>query len=172
MRKRRLYVMLVYCALAVTGLIFIQRLAPTDVEVTHLAIAYPLDNEASAVITSISVKGKYYHEWFRKDRFEGQITVADWPYTIKNNMMDLYVSWSSDDMHFGIATYEQGGQFPDGIVNPVFVWFDDSFSRVNMSLKIDGEPHFVAAGAKTLEQAAAIHQDMGAIVRSNMIRNQ
>ncbi|GBF74878.1 hypothetical protein PA598K_03247 [Paenibacillus sp. 598K] len=167
MRKRRLHIMLVYCVVVVMVMIFIQSYSPTDIEVTHSAIAYPLDDKASAVITSISVHGKYYQQWFRKKRFEGQITVADWPYTEENNMMDLYVSWSSDEMHFGIATYERKAEFREDPISPVLVWFDDSFSQVNMQLIANEESYFAASGVDTLEQAAAIHQTMLAIMRSS-----
>jgi|GEM_PF-2602195 len=148
-------------SLVILAAIYLAPILTTkEIDVTRQAIIYKIGDEASAVETTITIRGELHKPWNKEGEFRGRIMIEELPNTIAYELSPLMIYYKEKGMNSSVLFYfsNSKGFIRNKLYLPGNIQFDNKFSKIIMWVAQDGERYEVVAEARTMEEALALRQ--------------
>jgi len=154
--KKRLWLSVIGLMVLVSGtaVFFLTYDFPRNIDVTHPAVQYRVNDPSSAQITTVEIQGKIHRPLFREKVFKGQIRMDGYEYTKTGGLFDVFLHENR-----GFLFYNAGTQ----IHTLGIIWIDGDFDRIHVYV-FEGDRSYdlrISAPARTYEEAMQISERAG-----------
>ena len=148
---------------------------PKPIDVERTAIIFTEDDPASAIPTTLKIRGTLHRPLFAQDKFSGKLTIAALSFTEEDETLDVIVTKKEHGINMGSLWY-QGKSSPQNVSQPSLIWFDNDFNELSIWMSsnwLDNEnKNSFLVTAPTYDQALAIQKSMSEAFGEPFVRDK